>query len=61
MVDAGASVGEGSTQMRPNHSFELQLVEVEVEDKELEDLVGSLQPNQPGVSQLAVEVIIADV
>lgn len=55
--------GEGSTQISPNHSAEVQEVLLPVREAvvgliveeglaEVEDaLVGSLQPNQPGVSQ----------
>lgn len=47
--------------MRPNHSLELQLVDVDVDDAVPGPLVESLHPDQSAFSQLAVEVIIADV
>ena len=63
-------VGEGSTQIRPNHSLELQVsiaVELSINDVGIEggDVIGcdvdvvevaSLQPkNKPGVSQVGVD------
>lgn len=54
--------GEGSTQMRPNHSLEVQLVdacgdEEAVEEGEGVEEVPSLQPNQPGVSQVVLDEV----
>lgn len=47
--------GEGSTQMSPNHSFDVQVVELAVDDRRVDEEicidvdVGSLHPpNQPG-------------
>jgi len=47
--------GEGSTQISPNHSFDVQVVELVVEDRCVDEDVpknvdaGSLHlPNQPG-------------
>ena len=47
--------GEGSTQISPNHSFDVQVVELAVEDRRVDKDVpedvdaGSLHlPNQPG-------------
>ena len=64
-------VGEGSTQIKPNHSFEVQSVVEAVANgvvcatvlEGLADLVvvGSLQPNQPGVSQVCGLVWYVDV
>ena len=62
-------VGEGSTQIKPNHSFEVQVVLVEEGNEEVEEglavvvvEVGSLQPNQPGVLHvLELDAYVLDV
>ena len=57
-------VGEGSTQISPNHSFEVHVVLELVEDgiNDVDDglvvVVGSLQPNQPGVSHVVELVLV---
>jgi hypothetical protein len=62
-------VGEGSTQIKPNHSFEVQVV-LELVDEGIDEVeegfavveVGSLQPNQPGVLhvlELEIELDVA--
>ena len=62
-------VGEGSTQIKPNHSFDVQVVLELVEDGkgEVDEgfavvEVGSLQPNQPGVLHvLELDWLVLDV
>jgi hypothetical protein len=57
-------VGEGSTQISPNHSFEVHVVLELVEEGRdevvggLVVVVGSLQPNQPGVSHVVELVLV---
>lgn len=55
-VELALSTGDGSTQISPNHSFDVQVVELAVEllvgegvcSEDVTVVVGSSQPNQPG-------------
>lgn len=63
-LGAVEAVGDGSRHISPNHAFDVQLwdvvaagVDEDIVDEGVGEVdVGSLQPNQPGVSQLLDDV-----